>query len=1292
MKLSCSSSRRVPALGLAFVFGAALLASGPARAQDLPDWENPQVVGINKIDPHAPVYPFADGPSARGLDRSRSPYYRLLNGRWKFTFSPNPEARPKTFFEPTFDDASWDTIPVPSNIEKHGYAPPLYVNIGYAWGWNTPPRIAPGPDRIGPVYVGAVPGQSAPPRVPHELNYVGSYRHRFEVPASWQGRRVRVTFQGVSAGFYLWVNGKKIGYSEDSRGPAEFDITDAVKPGENLLAVEVYRFTDGAYLECQDFWRMSGIFRDVALWSTELVHVADFRVTTDLDAAYRDAILALDVSVANAAATEQAFAVEATLLDQAGQPVFQALAQAGRAAPGQTASARVEATVANPRKWSDEKPNLYTLLLALKDAAGKSLGIVPWRVGFREVETKDGKILVNGQPMLIRGVNRHEWDPETAQYVRRDTMVKDVEILKQHNFNLVRTSHYPNVPEWYDLADEYGIYLIAESNIESHGMGYDPDKTLANKPEWEKAHLDRTRRNVETFKNHASVIVWSLGNEAGDGVNFVAASKWIHEHDRTRPVHYERADQKAHVDIVSHMYQPAAEMAREAQSGDPRPLIQCEYSHAMGNSNGGFDEYWKLFESATRARGGAIWDWVDQGHREPVPARVVVKDRTTHSLPAVFVGSAAPGMGAEGYLSLPDADHLNLREALTLEVVLYPRPALMGAAYPHVARYHPYVSKGDLGFQLMQDGDAVQLWLRFAGEAEPLLARSAVPADWYGAWHRLTGTYDGRVARLYLDGKPVASAEKAGRLASGHFPLNVGRNPERIDMRTPARFREARVWSRALTEGEVAVPESRRGEGLVLWLDVADAKEVTTGGKGHYFAYGGDFGPTTTPSDENFCQNGVVSADRTPHPAMGEIKKQQQYVDVTPVDLLKGVVSIHNRYDFTTLSEIAVGRYEVRADDRVLAEGALPPLDVPPHASKPFTVPMPAFDPEPGVEYWLDFTFVLGTDTRWAKKRHVLAREQLRLPFEKAGSAFATAGLPELTVTGGTNLVTVKGAGFGYGFDPGTGFLTSIQWNGAELLASPLRPDFWRAPNDNDRGSDMMKRLGVWRDAHRFLAVRSFRTETPAKGVVRLVLQADLASVATRYDVTYTVYGTGDLVVEVSFDPADARLPDLPRFGMQATLVPGFDRLTWYGPGPEETYIDRRDRPVGVYSTSVADNYFHYSQPQETGNKVEVRWATITNAAGAGLFVGGQPRLSVNALHHPAADLDQAGHHHQLPPRAETYLNLDGKQMGLGGDDSWGALPLGKYRIKAAPLSYRFRLRPIPASDSPMALSKVAMP
>ena len=1280
---------------------------GAARAQERLDWENEQVVGIGKLDPHSPVYPFADAASAATLARAKSPYYRLLNGQWKFQFSANPESRPVTFYETAFDDSRWKTIPVPANIEMQGYAPPLYVNIGYAWGWNAPPKNIQAPDAASTFYFGSgyASGTSLPPRIPHGLNYVGSYRHRFEVPASWSGRRVRITFDGVSAGFYLWVNGRKVGYSEDSRGPAEFDLTDFVKPGENLLAAEVYRFTDGSYLECQDFWRMSGIFRDVILWSTAPVHVADFRVVTDLDAQYRDAKLRIDVTLANATAEWQKASVEAALLDESGRSALAVMtAEITGEAPGTargvppkeaagpgSGGVSFEAAVPQPRLWSAEKPNLYTLVLTLKDAAGKTTDVVPWRVGFRKVETKDGKILVNGQPIIIRGVNRHEWDMETGQYVRTDSMVRDIELMKQHNFNLVRTSHYPNVPEWYELCDRYGLYVIAESNIESHGMGYDPDKTLGNKPEWEKAHLDRTRRNVETFKNHASVVIWSLGNEAGDGVNFVAASKWIHEHEPTRPVHYERAEQKPHVDVVSHMYQPAKAMSEEAKLPDPRPLMQCEYSHAMGNSNGGFDEYWKLFKSGTRARGGAIWDWVNQGVRAKVPPRVVVKDRTKHGLAALLVGSTDPKDGAEGYLSLPDADHLNLTSALTLQVDLFPRPALLGAAYPHVARFHPYVSKGDLGFQLMQDLDQLQLWLRFDGSPDPLLVRSKVPDDWYGRWHRLAGTYDGKVARLFLDGRPVASVEKAGRLSPGHFPLNIGRNPERIDMRTPARFRGAWVYSRALGEAEVAAA-THPADGLVLSLDVADARAVSPGGGEYYLGFGGDFGPSTTPSDENFCQNGVVTADRVPQPSMAEIRKWQQFVDTRAVDLAKGEVRVDNGYDFTNLQEIVTGRWVVRADDKVIGEGALSTLDVAPHASRTITVPVPAIAPEPGVEYWLDLVFALKADAPWAKAGLVLAHDQYALAPAKPAPALATAGQPELTVTGGTRTVEVKGADFAYGFDPATGLLTSIKYHGTEMLAGPLRPDFWRAPNDNDRGSDMMKRLGLWRDAHRYLAVRSFRTDTPAKGVVRLTLDADLGSVGSRYSVVYTVYGNGDLVVEPSFEPGEGKLPELPRFGMQAKLVPGFETLQWYGPGPNETYPDRHALPVGVYETTVTGNYFPYSQPQETGNKVDVRWATVRSASGTGLLVAGLPLVSVNALHHPAEEMDQAAHHHQMPTHGETWLNVDWKQMGLGGDDSWGALPLPQYRMPAAPMKYRFRLRPLSTTDSAMALSKVAMP
>ena len=616
---------------------APLLLASTAVAQDTPDWENLEVLSIGREAPHAFVVPYPDADKATTLDPAESPWYRTLNGQWGFHWSPSPEARPVDFFEPGFDDSSWGEIPVPSNIELEGHGVPIYVNIGYPWGRPTPPRI------------------------PHDVNTVGSYRHRFEVPESWRGRRVLITFDGVSSAFYLWVNGTRVGYSQGSRTPAEFDITDLVRPGENLLAVEVYRYSDGSYLECQDFWRLSGIYRDVALWSPEPTSVADLGIVTDLDEEYRDARLEVEITLRNAGTDAKGFALEATLVGADGRAAAEPMSARGQVEPGEDAVLSLATDVENPLKWSDEKPNLYTLLVTLADEQGRVTGVVPARVGFREVEIRNAKVLVNGQPILIRGVNRHEHDPETGHVMSREGMIEDIRILKQNNFNLVRTSHYPNVREWYELCDQYGLYVINEANIESHGMGYHPDVTLANRPEWEAAHLDRVERMVEAYRNHPSTIIWSLGNEAGDGVNFVAGSEWIHEHEPTRPVHYEGANQKPHVDVVSHMYEKVWDMEKEARNGDPRPLMQCEYAHAMGNSVGNFRKYWDLFRAGGRARGGGIWDYVDQGIRQPIPARQVVKDRSPSGVEGLFVGEHDAEEGAEGYVVLPEAAELGPR-------------------------------------------------------------------------------------------------------------------------------------------------------------------------------------------------------------------------------------------------------------------------------------------------------------------------------------------------------------------------------------------------------------------------------------------------------------------------------------------------------------------------------------------------------------------------------------------------------------------------------------------------------
>ncbi|HFB98617.1 MAG TPA: beta-galactosidase, partial [Bryobacterales bacterium] len=517
-----------------------LLAAGLAPPLAVNDWENPEVIGKNKEPAHATLMVYPDAASAKEGRREASPFFRSLNGTWKFHWVPRPEDRPRRFYEPGYDDGCWDEIPVPSNWQMLGYGYPHYTNIVY-------------------------PFKKDPPRIRHEHNPVGSYRRTFTVPEHWKGRQVFLHFDGVESAMYVWVNGREVGYSEGSRTPAEFNITRYLRPGENLLAAEVYRFSDGSYLEDQDYWRLSGIFRDVYLFSTPRLHVRDFWVTTPLDEDYRDATLKLNVKLRNYTERDAAGSVEAVLLDADGATVAALEAQQARVGAGAEVSLDFQVPVENPRKWTAETPYLYRLLITLKDAGGRVLEGIPADVGFRQVEIKGGRLLVNGKAIYFKGVNRHEHDPDLGHVPTTEMMVRDIKLMKQHNINAVRTSHYPETPEWYELCDRYGLYLIDEANIESHGMGYRPDQTLANKPEWRKAHLDRIESMVERDKNHASVIIWSMGNEAGDGANFVAASEWIHRRDPTRPVHYERAGTRPHVDIVSWMYAPIRRIVAYAE-------------------------------------------------------------------------------------------------------------------------------------------------------------------------------------------------------------------------------------------------------------------------------------------------------------------------------------------------------------------------------------------------------------------------------------------------------------------------------------------------------------------------------------------------------------------------------------------------------------------------------------------------------------------------------------------------------------------------------------------------------
>ncbi|MBN1361702.1 MAG: DUF4981 domain-containing protein [Sedimentisphaerales bacterium] len=1080
-------------LGIVFLSLSLLVVapSGVLSQTSPPDWANPELVGIDRLAPHATMTIFPDVASAKEAeaiatveDRSRSPWFRSLNGNWKFKWSPNKAVRPLDFYEVNYDDSGWDTIPVPSNIEVQGYGIPIYTNSRYPWN-----------DRL------------RPPATPEESNnHVGSYRRTFEVPRVWDGRRIYIGFDGVNSFFYLWVNGKKVGMSKDSRTLAEFDITDFVKPGQNQLAVEVFRWCDGSWIEDQDFWRLSGIYRDVYLWSTDTLHIRDFQVTTAVDERYASAALLIDLAIQNMTTQGQQATLRADLLDAAGQEVA-SISTPWLLPSAQETKRTLSTTIVGPQLWSAENPYLYRLLLTLIAANGKVIEVIPVNVGFRKIQLWDGgDLLVNGRRIFIKGTNRHEHHPDRGQYVTPEDMIQDIKIMKQHNINSVRTSHYPNTPAWYDLCDRYGIYLVDEANIECHGA----QRQVTPNPSYLAAYMDRTVRMVERDKNHPSIIFWSVGNENGWGENLHATSSWMRERDPSRFVVSCEAGERPHTDIVCPMYSSPGTLERYSQRTPRpyRPFILIEYAHAMGNSLGDVWSYWNLIYNLPNLQGAWVWDWVDQSLRQPVAG---------------------------------------------------------------------------------QRGGSFQ---------------------------------------------KVKPGEKT------------------------------------------------------------------------FWAYGGDFGPDGTPSDDNFCCNGLVDADRTPHPGLAEIKKIYQNIQVKAVDLAQNQIEIKNGYFFTNLQDLVKGTWAVRVDDKVVQSGSLDDLNIPLEETRQLTIPIKPVSAPAGTECFLDLSFVLKDDQLWAPAGHEVAWEEFKLPVQTAAAVADTAAMPPLKLSDQGGTIRVDGRDFSVGIDRASGFLSSMKFKNTELVAKPLAPHFWRAPTDNDRGNGMDRRCGMWRTAMQDWKVTNVSAKQVSGQEVRIDVTARIEGAASEttpaepvrrggrggsgpaqpvrgdYTVTWRVFGDGSVVVDLAGQVTDSRPGELPRFGMQMALPAGFETIQWLGCGPQETYWDRKDAKVNVYKGAVSDQYFDYSQPQESGNKADVRWVALTNSRGAGLLAQGMPLLSVNALHYAAEDLtsdDRNGpaHIYEVTPRPETYLNLDFQQMGVGGDNSWGARTHAEFTLPPdQSYAYRFCLRP----------------
>jgi beta-galactosidase len=963
-------------------------------------WELPEVPSLDRLAPHATL------ARSRGVE--------VLDGEWDFRLVDRPEAAARA----AGLKRGWSAISVPGLWTMQGFGTPHYTNV-------------------------VMPFEEPPPTVPDE-NPTGIYRRRFVLPRAWRGKRVVLHFGAAEGALYVVLNGQPVGLSKDSRTPAEFDVTELVAHGaENELVAVVTRWSDASFVEDQDQWWQSGLSRSVLLYATGRSYIADVLVRAELDDEYRHGLLRVDVAVEGGD-----LPLEATLVDPGGRGVFTAPLEEGS----------LDRPVRAPRRWSAEEPALYTLVVSGADDA------VEFRVGFRRVEVGGGRLLVNGKPVQIHGVNRHDHDDVRGRAITRETMEADARLMKRFNVNAVRTSHYPNDPYWLDLCDRHGLYVVDEANIEAHAY-YDD---LCRDPRYSAAFVERVRNMVERDKNHPSVILWSLGNESGYGPNHDAAAGWIRARDPSRPLHYEGAIAsdwaagRLATDVICPMYAPVEKIEAWAESSDDtRPLILCEYSHAMGNSNGGLADYFAAFERHDVLQGGFVWEWIDHGIRQ-------------------------------------------------------------------------------------------------------------------------------RDAR--------------------------GRD---------------------------------------------------------YWAYGGDFGDV--PNDANFCADGLVWPDRTPHPGLFELKHLAQPVRVEPVDAAGGRFRIRNRRHFESLADLR-GEWELSVDGEVVRRGKLPALRVAAGEALDVTLDLGA---EQAGERFVTFRFFLRRPTEWAPAGHEVAWQQLGLPSGPRRALRVSRRTPNET----DDAFVLESTALRAVIDKTSGTLTELSAQDRNVIREGPRLQLWRAPTDNDGIRLLPKRaagplprwldLGLDRLEHE-VAVCNVQERGGVEVVCRASGRGDWEDAVHRQ--VFRVLASGGLLVEneVRLGPA---LRDLPRVGVVLTLEPGLERLAWFGRGPWESYPDRlASTVVGRFESTVSDQYVPYILPQEHGHRSDVRLLALTDEAGVGLEVEGRPAIGFSASHFTAADLYAARHTCDIDPRAEVVLSLDHAQRGLG-TASCGPDTSPRYRLLEPAYRFAYVLR-----------------
>ncbi len=1288
-------------------------------------YDQRSIFQVNREEAHTSFFSFANIKDALVRNKEKSPYHQSLNGMWKFELVESPHQRNEEFFKEGYDASGWDEIEVPSNWQTKGYDSPKYTDTRLPWeGVETPPmKYTVTDDKVVETYAAA----------PSLYNPVGSYLREFTTPKDWDGKEIYVSFQGVESAMYLWVNGNYVGYSEDSYTAAEFDITKYLKPaGEaNTIAVRVYRWSDGSYLEDQDFIRMSGIFRDVFLYSKNKdASIFDFNYTTDLDEQYVDADLNVEATLRSFAETApEGCTVDAILFDKDGKEIV----RDNMPVTFQNGVAEVKKTIAvkNPAKWSAEYPNLYQLVFALKDKDGKIMETAGCNVGFREIAirnngTPQAQIIINGQPIMLKGVNRHETMPETGRHITEESMIQDIKLMKQYNINAVRNSHYPNEPRWYELCDEYGLYMIDEANIESHGLN---DYIPQSDPQWIEACKDRMNSTIERSKVHPSILMWSLGNESYNGDTWAVLGQLCHDKDSTRLVHYEGWRDIPEVDVWSRMYRRVdkidfkpedpndPEQMNEYKWKNPwgywgeygtKPGLNCEYAHAMGNGVGNLQEYWDVYEKYDDIQGGFIWDWVDQSLEMPTPADQMLLNSGSDipvTLKGQLVDDSHSGKAMDGYAVCFNDSALAFTDsqAFTLEAWVKPEAGdnngtIIAKGNDNWMCTESYGLKRVLGYhEETHEKVSDQLefyiyntqWIEDDDAYEKVAVRIDTPENWADQWHHIAGTFDGKTMKLYLDGKEVGSVENDKGISFGGNAVGIGADMvyDAQNPNVPSVFKglidDVRILTRALTAEELEKTDRKPDESALVWLDF-DTVEEKKYNQESYFSFGGDWQnvPEGNPNNKNFCANGLVSADRTVQPELMEVKKVYQNVGITSANPLKGEITLKNKYLFTNLNAFDV-KWELLEDGVVAQSGKFTDeeVDVAPLTDKTvtakFTQPKAS---KPGAEYFLNVTFTLKEDASWAKAGHEVATQQIAVPFDvPAAETLSVESMPKLSVEEKDGTAVVTGKDFTLNFNTKTGTIDSFRFMDKDLIKSGPVPNFWRAATDSDWGYYSPNALATWRYAGERRSVVDVKMDKVSDQQVTFTVTSTLPTTnQSDYMQVYTVYSSGDVKVESTLQPG-ADLPMIPEVGNMLTIPREFDNVTWYGKGPDENYIDRQTGyDVGIYQKDVKDFFVDYIKPQETGNRTGVRWVSLTNDNGVGLLAKADGLMEFNALHYTPEQLTNYLHSYMLPEGQDITLRLNHRQMGIGGDNSWGAKPLDQYQIPAdQTYTYTYTLKPI---------------